>query len=354
HGTLAGQWPPADAEAVDVGTLYPDMAEQGYGYGPAFHGVRAVWRRDGEVFAEVSLPDPARTDAAAFGLHPALLDAALHPADHALAGEDLQGTWIPFCWNGVTLHATGAATVRVHITARGRHELAVALADPAGRPVAAVDSLLLRVVSGDQLKNARRDPLLSVQWQPLPLPGTALDRDAEPIDLADAIDLATMAGLVGATAPAVTGSVLYRVPATPDGDVPAAVRAVATQALEVVRTWITEEPYAQSRLVVVTRGGAAAPGADVDLGQAPVWGLVRSAEVENPGRFVLVDSDGTEASEAALTAALATGEPEIALRDGQAYIPRLAAVPQPETPREQPWCGTGRCAARRRRASRLP
>ncbi|MER6925124.1 acyltransferase domain-containing protein, partial [Streptomyces spiralis] len=220
-GSLAGQWPPAGAEAVDVSTLYPDMAEQGYGYGPAFHGVRAVWRRAGEVFAEVALPDSARADAAAFGLHPALLDAALHPADHALAGEDLQGTWIPFCFGGVTLHATGAATVRVHITARGRDELAVALTDPAGRPVAAIDSLLLRAVSGDQLKNARRDPLLSVQWQPLPLtlplPGTAPgsgtpDRDAEPVDLADAIDLTTMAGLVGATAPAVTGSVLYRVP----------------------------------------------------------------------------------------------------------------------------------------------
>ncbi|MER6922248.1 SDR family NAD(P)-dependent oxidoreductase, partial [Streptomyces spiralis] len=144
--------------------------------------------------------------------------------------------------------------------------------------------------------------------------------------------------------PAVTGRVLYRVPATPallDGGVPAAVRAVAGQVLEVVRTWITEEPYAQSRLVVVTRCGAAVPGTDVDLGQAPVWGLVRSAEVENPGRFVLVDTDGTEASEAVLTAALATGEPELALRDGQAYIPRLAAVPEPETPREQPWDASG-------------
>ncbi|MFF3216102.1 SDR family NAD(P)-dependent oxidoreductase [Streptomyces sp. NPDC002886] len=330
HSALAGAWPPADAQPLDVSTLYADMTGQGYGYGPSFHGVRAAWRRDGEVFAEIALPEGARADAAAFGLHPALLDAALHPAELGLPDEASTAVRIPFSWSGVTLHATGATAVRVRITADG-DELAVALADSAGAPVATVDSLLLRAVTGDQLESARRDPLLSVQWNPL---ATAV----EPRTAADTA-LVAFAGLA-ADAP-VPGLVQHRVPQTPGGDVPTAVRAVTADALDAVRRWLADERTADSRLVVVTRRGTWADGTTADLGQAPVWGLVRSAEAENPGRFVLADLDGTEASEAALTAALATGEPEFALRDGRVYVPRLAAVPEPGTPAALPWDETG-------------
>ncbi|MFF3650794.1 SDR family NAD(P)-dependent oxidoreductase [Streptomyces sp. NPDC002181] len=330
HGALAGTWPPAGAQPLDVATLYTDMAGQGYGYGPAFHGVRAAWRRGEEVFAEIALPEGARGDAAAFGLHPALLDAALHPADLALSDGASDGVRIPFSWNGVTLHATGATAVRVKITSEG-DELAVALADSAGAPVATVDSLLLRSVSGDQLASARRDPLLSVRWNPLP-------QAAEPRRTADAAPVALAEPAPAAPVP---GFVQYRVPHTPEGDVPAAVRAVTADALDAVRRWLADERAADSRLVVVTRRGTWADGTTADLGQAPVWGLVRSAEAENPGRFVLADLDGTEASEAALTEALATGEPEFALREGRVLVPRLAAVPEPEVPTELPWDATG-------------
>ncbi|MYR62340.1 SDR family NAD(P)-dependent oxidoreductase, partial [Streptomyces sp. SID625] len=82
---------------------------------------------------------------------------------------------------------------------------------------------------------------------------------------------------------------------------------------------------------------AAAPDA-TDLVLAPVWGLVRAAEAENPGRFVLADLDGASGSHDRLTAVLATGEPEFALHDGTLRVPRLvrgagpdtAAAPDPE------------------------
>ena len=52
------------------------------------------------------------------------------------------------------------------------------------------------------------------------------------------------------------------------------------------------EPSARP-LLVVTRGAVALPGEDItDLGAAAVWGLVRSAQTENPGRIVLADIDG--------------------------------------------------------------
>ncbi|THA71791.1 SDR family NAD(P)-dependent oxidoreductase [Streptomyces sp. A0958] len=323
---LSGAWPPAGAVPLDVSTLYADMADEGYGYGPAFHGVRAAWLLDGEVYADVELPEHVRADAAGYGLHPALLDAALHPADHALAtvGDRPEGTWIPFSWNGATLYAAGASAVRVRIAARGPEELAVTVADAAGAPVARVESLLLRAVTADQLAADRSDPLLAVRWNAAELPSNA-------------VGLAAFGEVTGEVVPPV---VVYRTPPTPDGDVPAAVRAVTADALAAVQTWLADERYAGSRLAVVTRGGAAVPGTDVDLGQAPVWGLVRSAEAENPGRFVLVDTD--EAGVSLLGRALAaSSEPELALRGDRLYVPRLAAVPAPDEERPAPWDGTG-------------
>ncbi|WP_446592265.1 type I polyketide synthase [Streptomyces sp. LARHCF249] len=329
-GALSGPWPPAGAVPLDVSSLYEDMADEGYGYGPAFHGVRAAWLRDGEVFAEVEPPQPTRADTAGYGLHPALLDAALHPADHALAagGDRPEGTWIPFSWNGVALYAGGAAAVRVRITARGREELAVTVADADGAPVARVDSLLLRAVTGAQLAGDRPDPLLHVQWNALELP-------SEAVELTEFADVADPAG--GPVPPVV----VYRTLPTPDGDdLTVAVRTVAADALAALRTWLADDRYADSRLAVVTRNGAAVPGTDVDLAQAPVWGLVRSAEAENPGRFTLVDTD--EAAPPSLGRALAAAtEPELALRGPGSYVPRLAAVPAPDEERPAPWDGTG-------------
>src|SRR5205823_2420988 len=56
---------------------------------------------------------------------------------------------------------------------------------------------------------------------------------------------------------------------------------------------------------------------------ASVWGLVRTAQSENPGRILLADLDGSDASRDSLVGALAAGEPQVALRDGAAYAPRV-------------------------------
>ncbi len=155
------QWPPADARPVDIAGLYADLARQGYGYGPAFHGLRAVWRRDGadgqavEVFAEVALPAEIEADAGSFGLHPALLDAALHATDFASASPVGEQTRLPFRWSGVSLHSSGASSLRVRIVATGPDEVSLALADPAGAPVASVDSYLVRTVPAEGLRATR-------------------------------------------------------------------------------------------------------------------------------------------------------------------------------------------------------
>ncbi|WP_141698442.1 type I polyketide synthase, partial [Streptomyces lushanensis] len=110
-GFDASVWPPAGAEPVATDGLYERLAEDGFAYGPLFRGLRSVWRREGEVYAEVALPEGATRagtdDTDAFGLHPALLDAALHASSFIELGTESRGA-LPFSWEGVSLHATGA------------------------------------------------------------------------------------------------------------------------------------------------------------------------------------------------------------------------------------------------------
>ncbi|WP_183091493.1 type I polyketide synthase [Streptomyces radicis] len=286
------QWPPADAEPIDVEGLYARQAAQGYAYGPAFQNARAAWRRGDEVFAEVALADAAPHR---FGLHPALLDASLHADEE---DQDDGRVRLPFAWVGVELHATGATAVRVRVHHTGPDAVSVQLADPAGAPVATIRSLVQRPLPSGALasRGSRGGSLLRVAW-------TTIQAPAEP----DA---------------AAREFTLVSVPAAFPGAPADAARAATLHVLELIQGALRDD----TRLAIVTRD------AQGDLALAPTWALVRAAQAENPGRFVLVDTD-RDMPEDALRAALATGEPQLALRDGAVTVPRLARVPAPEPPR---------------------
>jgi acyl transferase domain-containing protein len=113
-------WPPAGATPVDVADAYGVLNGRGYEYGPAFQGLRAMWRRGDEIFAEVAVPE-AGGSVGGFGVHPALLDSALHAVVLA-AGDDGQIA-LPFSWQGVTLHAAGASAARARIAPTGPHSM---------------------------------------------------------------------------------------------------------------------------------------------------------------------------------------------------------------------------------------
>ncbi|MFD9916588.1 type I polyketide synthase, partial [[Kitasatospora] papulosa] len=138
-GAEPGAWPPPDAEPLDTTEVYAGLADQGYAYGPVFQGLRAAWRHGEDVLAEVALPGDATADAARFGLHPALLDAALHAAD--LDAPPRGEVLLPFAWTGVRLHATGAAALRVRISRREGDTLGLRLFDTTGAPVADVEAM---------------------------------------------------------------------------------------------------------------------------------------------------------------------------------------------------------------------
>ncbi|CDR01146.1 Beta-ketoacyl synthase [Streptomyces iranensis] len=290
--TLAA-WPPPGAAAIDVGDLYPRLAGSGYGYGPVFQGLRAAWHGDGEAYAEVRLPSPATGSAAAFGLHPALSDAALHALGMADLG--IAATGLPFSFTGVTLHAAAATELRARLKPAGPDAISVDLADAAGRPVATIERLALRPMSDGP--RPHHDALFRLDWVPVPPDATeAAGEDAQVVEV---------------------------VGRRPSGDLAADVHRATAEALDLIQGRPLDAP---GRLVFVTRGAvAAADGEDVtDLAGAAVWGLVRSAQAENPGRFALIDLDPEGA--AAPPAAVASGEPQIAVRGGVAHVPRLARL----------------------------
>ncbi|WP_435865461.1 SDR family NAD(P)-dependent oxidoreductase, partial [Streptomyces spectabilis] len=330
-------WPPAEAEPVDLDDHYVTVAaSSGLDHGPAFQGLRAAWRKGDEVFAEVALPDGLADDG--YGLHPALLDGALHAI-----GLGVSAPGLPFSWAGVRLLATGATTLRVRLTPVGVDAVAVLVTDGTGEPVAAVDELSLRPLSADQLnlaRSAHRDSLFEVKWVPTPdaapEPGTwavlgddtaglahALTAAGEPVDEHD--DLAALRAAVDAGMP------VPRCVAVTPGEGAANPREATSRTLGLLQRWLADDRFAESRLVLLTSGAIAA-GADEDvpdLVRAPVWGLVRAAQSEHPARFVLVDVDGHEKSLSRLPAAVATGEPQIAVRNGTASVARLARLAVP-------------------------
>ncbi|MFC7310448.1 SDR family NAD(P)-dependent oxidoreductase [Streptomyces monticola] len=334
------QWPPQGAEPLSLEGAYERLFGRGYAYGPVFQGLTAAWRRGSEIFAEVSLPEQAHADAQRCGLHPALLDAALHAELVATEGEqgaESGATVLPFAWTDVRLHAVGATALRVRLSAEGDGNTVIEAADASGQPVLSVGSLVARAVSTEQLQAAggHRELPYRLRWntaKPQQTGQTAqagqAGQEAPSYDWFADVDAARAADAL----PDVTLIEVTRAPEP--GELPDAVRHTAHRALHLVQEWLADERLAQGRLGLVTHNAVAATDDDPapDLALAPVWGLVRAAAAENPGLFTLIDLDGTEASTAALPTALATGESELALRAGEMLLPRLARAEEPETP----------------------
>ncbi|HET7418181.1 MAG TPA: SDR family NAD(P)-dependent oxidoreductase [Solirubrobacterales bacterium] len=298
-------WPPPGAEPIETEAFYDTIAAAGFEYGPAFQGLEAAWKLGDHAYAEIALAPEQEKEAERFGVHPALLDAALHAAFFCIDADAGGGAMLPFAFNGVSLYgARGAASLRVRVSVEGE-KIHLDAADGEGNPVASIRSVAARPVDPAQFgAPPAEDALLSLRWSELELPEAPAD------------------------APAV--AVFECVPDPAAGAV-AATHALCAEVLERLQAFLADAAP-EERLAFVTAGAvAAADGESPDPAAGAVWGLVRSAESEHPGRFVLVDTDGSEASRAALPAALGvTEEPQLALREGAAMVPRLVRAAESE------------------------
>ncbi|WP_452740235.1 type I polyketide synthase [Streptomyces echinoruber] len=338
HGTLTrtahpespaspdAAWPPAGAAPLDVDELYRILDEHGTVPGADLRSLTAAWRLGDDVLAEATLPEPQRVDAARYALHPALLDGALtalaalgHPAPHLVT------------WSDATLHATGAETVRIHLRPHADGGTALTLLDGTGAPVLTARAVTARPLAEADLPLAPAvalSDLYTVAWSPAPdaphprPDGIALHRS--PQDLLDALrDATDLPGLV---------AVPWTTPGTSRTDLPQTVRTATADALALLQRWLTDDRCARSRLLFLTRG-AVATAADetvTDLPAAAVRGLVRSAQSENPGRFLLLDTDTDALTAADLAAVVDPDRPDAALRRGRLLEPRLVrSTPAP-------------------------
>jgi mycoketide-CoA synthase len=333
------QWPPAGATAVDLEGLYPALEHAGYRYGPAFRGVRAAWRRGAEIFAEIALPEG--TQVAGYGVHPALLDAALH-LTVADGGERADQIVVPFAWGDVTVHATGAVAARVRVAPSASGDgLSVTLADGAGELVATAGSLLLRALPsgpGTEMAGMARESLYRLEWVPVAQPDVPAmasrtvvlgpDGGLNLPGMAHYPDLAALAAAVTAGHDAPDTVITCCLPTESIGGYsPGAAWDTVAGLLEVVQGWLAEESLEASRLVVVTRRAVdAGPDTPVDVSSSAACGLIRAAQSENPGRLVLADTDEIPGAAELIMAGAGLGEPEFAIRGGELRVRRLARV----------------------------
>ncbi|MFG2409237.1 SDR family NAD(P)-dependent oxidoreductase, partial [Streptomyces brevispora] len=336
----AGSWPPPGAVPIPVDDLYERFHASGYGYGPAFRGLTSAWRRGDEIFTEVHLPEDQHRSSSAFGVHPALLDAALQglflrAQPETGPGPDRPSAGLPFSWSGVRLHASGATALRVRLGFRPDGSVSIDATDPNGLPVASVEALAVRPIDLDALRpGGGPESLYRLQWSAAPatapadplghwavLGGRELFPDSHP-------DLAALGAALdgGAPPPAAVLAWCDHTPHLPSPPDAASVHTALDDALRLVQDWLADPRWDDgTRLVLVTRGAVStAAGEEVtDLTGAAVRGLVRSAQSEHPDRFLLIDTDDPAAVTGLLPRALAGTEPQLAIRGGQLLAARL-------------------------------
>jgi acyl transferase domain-containing protein/NAD(P)-dependent dehydrogenase (short-subunit alcohol dehydrogenase family)/acyl carrier protein len=331
-------WPPPGAEPLEIESLYERLDARGVEYGPSFQGLTAAWRDGDTLYSEASLAAEEAREAPRFGLHPALFDSTVHAGlDLSLTAAEAGGEerlMLPFAWRGVSLSARGATTLRMRVEL-GENGTRLSATDGDGAAVVSVDAVVARPIEPGALEVGRGGSSLHrVEWGEVSVGGPSLPRFAilgeRAIAGLEAERYADVAALrtaieAGASAPEV---VLVEAEAS-EQSLPEAFHASSIWALSLLQEWVAEESLTATRLAFLTRGAIAAGGEESpDLGTAPVWGIVRAAQAEHPDRFLLVDVDGSEPSQRKLPALLAAAgeEPQVAIRDGKALVPRLAPV----------------------------
>ncbi|MET9864479.1 polyketide synthase dehydratase domain-containing protein, partial [Streptomyces smyrnaeus] len=358
-----GPWPPTGAQAVELEGFYARAAAAGCTYGPAFQGLRALWRHGPDLLADVLLPEARSAGDGGFGIHPVLLDTALQPAvlDGIGAQEGEGQLWTPFAWSGVSLWASGATAVRVRLTSLapdtgdGRREFRVEVVDAVGDPVLTAESVVLRPVDAEAVRAAGRRAggarLRAAVWTPLALTGHEAFADAPGVATTGQWPVLSGHGHTdrdGAVAEALEGGSSVVLADMCTGFSSGLAEAEAAAGL--VREWLAEPLAADATLVLLTRGAVdiGVPEGDratPDAARDGVWGRLRHVQARHPGRFVLLDLDpapeadgepvgSAGAPPAAVGAAVARGEPQLAVRGGRVLVPRWTrdgGVPESST-----------------------
>jgi pimaricinolide synthase PimS1 len=282
-------WPP-NAQRVDVDEAYRRLQEAGYRYGPAFRSVTAIWTDSTSVYAEVELAGEISDMADDFVVHPVLLDAALQLVLLTSDIEHRGEVTVPFAFNDIEITSKSLQRIRVCMTRSGSGMPSLAIADQNGMPIGSIGEVVMRPLAGEPVTAKAAGCIYRVRWTPT----TAGRKD--------------------------TGGAL-RVHTCAAGSDPAAVRRITGEVLRVLQHWLRRHTD-EDRLAVVTTGAIAMPDEDVtNLAGAAVWGLVRAAQSEHPGRLVLVDTDHSLSIDD-----IGEEQTQLVIRNGSSYEADMVAV----------------------------
>ena len=318
--------PPPHTQPIDIDALYHNLTQRGYQYGPAFRGLHHAHHNQHTIYADITLPETEHHNATRHHIHPALLDSALHAA--AAHQPPTNGIWLPFTWTNITLHATNPTHLHVHINTTNPNTITLTATDPTGQPILTAQTMTLREMKPAAITAADgvvMDRMFRLDWGPFQPEAPA--SPASTMVVSGPVTAATLRTTITST-PALPDFVILAGPTdAPTGNDPArGAHEAASEMLDVVQAWLADERLTDTPLVVATRGAIAThPDEDIpDLTAAPVWGLIRSAQSENPNRFILIDTDGDPDWATLLPALAAHGESQAAIRAGQVLVPRLA------------------------------
>nr|UYV85216.1 polyketide synthase [Streptomyces sp. AJS327] len=357
----AAPWPPPAADEVELAGAYQRLAANGYHHGPRFRALRRMWRAGDALLAEVGSPEGLTAGPPGTAADPVLLDAALQPvaldlvnAADAASGQSGDSLRLPFVWTDVRLHRPVEGPLRTRLTPAESGAVTLAVTDDAGRPVLSARSIVLRPLQPNEAGLTSSVPphsMFRVVWQALTgqptaardVPVAVVGPDADQrravarglgIGSSQHTDLDALARAIDedTARPELVVVPLPMTAATPGDPTAEAVHRTTAHVLDLLRRWLDEDRFARARLVLLTRNAVAVRSGEpaADLAAAAAWGLVRSAQTENPGRLLLADVDDPAALGRALPALLHADEPQYALRAGQLHTPRLAPA-EPRT-----------------------
>jgi acyl transferase domain-containing protein/acyl carrier protein len=291
----------AAAVPVAADGVYDRLAERGHDLGPAFQGLRDVWRQGRAVFAEVELP--AGVPAEGFALHPVLWEAVVQ-AVAATEGAPVDEVRQLLSWRDISVHGDGVT--RLRLTPIGPHEYSVTATDASGLPVVTVGALRLETVAPHQVSSD--GALFAVDWQPVDVVRDVSDELAQGWTVLGPDDV-VLTGVLRSTWG--DGHWHADLDSLLAGE-PAPLVVTLRPTAELLSAWVSHERLAASRLMVVVQDDG-----------APVRGLARQYGGD---RVQVVELDEHEASIRLLPAVAGVVEPELSIREGRLLAPRLVRV----------------------------
>ncbi|MDO8300150.1 type I polyketide synthase, partial [Lacisediminimonas sp.] len=350
--------------------VYERFISLGLDLGPAFKGIKQLWRGAGEALAELRLPAELASGTHIEPIHPALLDACTQAGLGALGDDQEAMLYLPLQYRHISLQRSAPAhlfcyAVRVAADARAQTvTLDLRFTDAEG--------LVFGGITGFVIKRAPRQAMLrelgsgvarllhGVRWQDMAVADVPPDAAAGRwLVLGEAnqgaaliAQLTALGGQVWSSewrnmetqlaqaATAVDGSaesalplqVLLLAPAAQDMD--ASLSEAVQAVLRVTQTLLSRANPAACRLTLVTQQAiAVGDQADVRPEQTALWGLGRALQSEQPQLGLqLIDIEAATAGDALGRALLDQGEAQLALRGTQILVPRLTPLALPPAP----------------------